>query len=128
MQHRLRAVFLFAATVTIVACTATQRGWVHDNVPLIGLLFDPIIPPPAIPLWHGLLSIVAGWFANSPEIAIPTVGVAVGAAQHGIKGLPWTKRAATLKDQRRAAREQQKKEKAAAEATKAHDAMHSQTK
>lgn len=101
---KTKLLMLAILMLVLVSCTATQRGWAHDNIPLIGSLFDPFIPPPVIPVWHKLLSMVAGWYVDSPEVAGPATAAGLAAAQHAVKGLPGTARAKELREKRRIAR------------------------
>lgn len=72
------------------ACTAAQRGWMHDNVPWIGSWFNPPYVPP--PLWQACLQFVAGLFTDHPAEAVPATLAAAGAAAHGLGRIPGTHR------------------------------------
>lgn len=81
---------LTVLTATLFGCTAEQRAWCHDNIPVLGMLFSPLVPVPT-PLWKVFLDGIASLFVDHPVEtggALAAVGGVVAKNAHsGIPGL-----------------------------------------
>lgn len=86
----MRKLLAVASILLLAACTTAQRGWIHDNVPLIGAWFNPPYIPP--PLWQAALQFVANLFTDHPAEAIPATATAVVGAAHLAGRIPGTHR------------------------------------
>lgn len=91
MKNTVRVSFGLGFLLTVLGCTAQQRGWWHDHVPLVGSLFQPFVPVPP-PLWQSILGFVANLFVDHPAEAVPATVAAVGAAAHYAGQVPGTER------------------------------------
>lgn len=90
----MKYVYVALGLLVLAACTAAQRGWAHDNVPLIGALFTPLVPPPAIPWYNALLHWIGDQFATNTTVAVTATGVAVATGKQFLTkaGIPGTKK------------------------------------
>ena len=84
-------------------CTAAQRGWCHDNLPVIGEFFAPFVPVPK-PLWMVAINFVANLFSDHPVESTAVTASVAAVIRERTHGIPGTLRAARLAHKRTASK------------------------